>query len=155
MSNLVSLLWLVLLGTLIGAWLLLSRARERAAAEAERQCRRYGMQLLDDSVGLRALRLGKLDGRRILERGYGFEVSIDGDDRERGMLWISGHRLTGLKLPTVSLELADRRKPDPAPAQARPAALDASPEAIAEAIRAAGDKVVPLRRPGHDRPTRH
>lgn len=100
MGNLHDLLLLVILGAVIASWLKLSRAREIAVEEARRHCERNGLQLLDETVGLRSLRLRRGEQGRVLERGYGFEVSIDGDDRESGRLWMSGRRVTELILPT-------------------------------------------------------
>jgi hypothetical protein len=100
MGNLHDLLLLVVLGAVIASWLKLSRAREIAVEEARRHCERNGLQLLDETVGLRALRLRRGKRGRMLERGYGFEVSVDGDDRESGRLWMNGRRVTELVLPT-------------------------------------------------------
>lgn len=96
----IDLLWLVLMGALLVSWLKLMRARELATREVRRQCERHGLQLLDETVGLRALRIRAQDGIRTLERGYDFEVSIDGDDRESGRLWLRGDRVSGVSLPT-------------------------------------------------------
>ena len=99
----------LLLGLLaiVAGWLKLSRFRELAVAEARRQCERHGLQLLDETVGLRSIGLRRLDGMRVLERSYGFEVSIDGDDREPGRLWIAHGRLTGLSLPTIETRVPE------------------------------------------------
>jgi hypothetical protein len=98
---------LLLLASIIVAWLKLSRLREIATAEARRQCERHGLQLLDETVGLRSVRLRKLNGMRVLERCYAFEVSIDGDDREPGRLWMALGRLTGLSLPTIETRIPE------------------------------------------------
>ena len=111
MGNVNDLLVLLALIAAIGLWLKTSAARERATAEARLQCERYGLQLLDETVGLRALRLRRVDGWLRLERCYGFEVSIDGADRESGSLWMLGNHLTELRLPTVML--APRESPAP------------------------------------------
>lgn len=103
MGNVDDLLVLLALVATIALWLKLSRARERATAEARVQCARYGVQLLDETVGLRALRLRHAAGRFRLERCYGFEVSIDGADREQASLWMQGDVLSELRLPTVAL----------------------------------------------------
>lgn len=100
MGNLHDLLLLIVLGAVIASWLKLSRAREIAVEEARRHCERNGLQLLDETVGLRSLRLRRSEQGRVLERGYGFEVSVDGDDRESGRLWMSNRRVTELILPT-------------------------------------------------------
>ena len=94
------MLLLLALCALVTLWLKLSVARERAVHEARQQCTQHGLQLLDESVGLRALRLRRVNGLRRIERGYGFEVSIDGDDREPARLWMIGSELSGISLPT-------------------------------------------------------
>jgi hypothetical protein len=103
MSDLSNLLLLLLLGVVVALWLRLSVARERAVKEARQQCQQHGLQLLDETVGLRSVRLRRVNGLRLIERCYGFEVSIDGNDREPGRLWMIGNALTGLSLPTIEL----------------------------------------------------
>ena len=105
MSDLPDLILLLALLAIIGTWLKLSRAREQATQEARLQCRQHGLQLLDESVGLRGLRLRRGQRGLLLERCYTFEVSIDGDDREPGRLWMIGRSLTGLSLPTIQSHL--------------------------------------------------
>ncbi len=103
MSDLSNLLLLLTLGAIVGLWLKFSAARERAVQEARRQCQQHGLQLLDETVGLRAVRLRRVNGLRMIERCYGFEVSIDGHDREPGRLWMIGNTLSSLSLPTIEL----------------------------------------------------
>lgn len=103
MSDLSNLLLLLLLVSVVGLWLKLSVARERAVLEARRQCQQHGLQLLDETVGLRGVGLRRVHGQRRFERCYGFEVSIDGDDREPGRLWMIGTALSRLSLPTIAL----------------------------------------------------
>jgi hypothetical protein len=103
---------LLLLASLVIAWLKLSRLRELAVVEARRQCERHGLQLLDETVGLRSIRLRRLDGMRVIERCYGFEVSIDGDDREPAHLWLAHGRLTGLSLPTIETRIPEHSEAD-------------------------------------------
>jgi len=147
MGNVNDLLVLLALVAAIGLWLKLSAARERATAEARLQCERYGLQLLDETVGLRALRLRRAAGRRRLERCYGFEVSIDGADREQGLLWMLGNTLSELRLPTVvltppeSATMARIVDPESRPASARPG----EPAADRPGESAPGGNVIPLR----------
>jgi hypothetical protein len=101
MSQASDLVALLALASVAGAWLKATRARERAMDEARRQCAQHGLQLLDETVGLRSLRLRRVDGRRRLEFGYAFEVSVHGDDRLDGRLWMHGDRLAGLSLPSA------------------------------------------------------
>lgn len=103
MSDLSSLLLLLFLGTIVVTWLRLSVAREHAVLEARRQCSRHGLQLLDETVGLRAIRLRRVNGLRRIERCYGFEVSIDGADRAPGRVWMLDGVMTSLNLPTMEL----------------------------------------------------
>lgn len=133
MSDLSNLLLLLVLVAIVALWLKLSGARDRAVREARRLCLQHGLQLLDETVGLRALRLRRVNGLRMIERGYGFEVSVDGHDRETGRLWMIGNELTSVSLPTLE------RLP---------------PEAVAPTIRViehAGSNVVPLRPRPDDR----
>jgi hypothetical protein len=101
MSNVTDMLVLLALGAVIGTWMKLSSARELAVREARVQCRQHGVQLLDETVGLRRVRLRRVNGQRHLERCYGFEVSVDGHDRAPGRLWMIGRSLTSLSLPSV------------------------------------------------------
>ena len=139
MGNIDDLLVLLALVAVTGLWLKLSAARERAAAEARQQCERHGLQLLDETVGLRALRLRHVAGRRRLERCYGFEVSIDGADREQGSLWMLGDTLSELRLPTVVLT-----PPVPA-ATAKAVGRSVEPATNHPDEPASGGNVVPLR----------
>ncbi len=103
MSDLSNLLLLLALAAVVGLWLKLNVAREGAMREARQQCQQHGLQLLDETVGLRGLRLRRVNGLRMIERCYGFEVSIDGHDREPGRLWMIGNVLSSLSLPTIEL----------------------------------------------------
>ena len=124
MSDFSALVALLVLGATVGLWLKLSVARERAVCVARQQCRLHGLQLLDETVGLRALRLRRVNGLRRVERGYGFEVSIDGHDREPGRLWMIGDALTDLSLPVIEpLVAADRPDDNFAPASGKVVAL--------------------------------
>lgn len=149
MGNVNDLLVLLALIAVIGLWLKLSAARERAAAEAKLQCERYGLQLLDETVGLRALRLRRVAGRRRLERCYGFEVSIDGADREQGTLWMLGSTLSELRLPTVVLTPPESAAAAEMPAigmeSLRTTAAPVEPAADHPDESAPGSNVVPLR----------
>lgn len=107
MSQVSDLIALTALAALAGAWLKFTRARERAVDEARRQCSQHGLQLLDETVGLRSLRWRRVDGRRQLELGYVFEVSAHGDDRLDGRLWMHGDRLAGLSLPKADTPLPE------------------------------------------------
>ncbi|MEW9571137.1 DUF3301 domain-containing protein [Rhodanobacter sp. Si-c] len=144
MGNVNDLLVLLALIAVIGLWLKLSAAREHATTEARLQCARYGLQLLDETVGLRALRLRRVAGRRRLERCYGFEVSIDGADREQGSLWMRGSMLSELRLPTVVLTPSESLAQDRI-ADMEPRHAPAEPAADHHDEPAPGGNVIPLR----------
>jgi uncharacterized protein DUF3301 len=134
MGDLATLLLLLVLLAIAGSWLGLSRARDRAIQEARSRCQQHGLQLLDETVGLSGLRLRHVHGRRVLERRYSFEVSIDGNDREAGHLWMIGNLLSALILPTIELY---------------------TPEHSAQTPTIEGTNVVPFRRHYRDKDIRH
>ncbi len=141
MGNLHDLALLLGFGVLATTWMKLTRARELAVAAARHHCELHGLQLLDETVGLRSIRLRTVSGHRALERGYAFEVSVDGDDREQGRIWMQGRRVTGLSLPTVHWLAGapandDGLRTGPSPVMRRDA----------DRQHAAASNVIPLRR---------
>lgn len=116
MNQVSDLIALLALTAVVGLWFKSTRARERAVDEARQQCARHGLQLLDETVGLRGLRLRRHNGRRRLEVGYAFEVSVHGDDRLDGRLWMCADRLAALSLPSVAEPVADAVAEKPAQA---------------------------------------
>lgn len=107
MSDISNLLLLLVLAGVVGLWLKLSEARERAMHEARRLCQQHDLQLLDESVGLRRLRVRRVNGLRRVERCYAFDVSINGKDRQPGRLWMIGSAVTSVSLPTTEPPTAD------------------------------------------------
>ncbi|BBD80079.1 DUF3301 domain-containing protein [Aerosticca soli] len=99
MGNAFDFVLLLLVAGIAAAWLALTRMREHAGAEVRRQCRRRGLQLLDDSIGWRVVRLRRVQGRFHLACRYDFEVSMDGADRARGSLWMTAAGPAGITLP--------------------------------------------------------
>ena len=61
------LLGILLLAVLIVVWRDSMRARERAIEVSRAACRSYGLQLLDDTVALSQIRVGR-------KRGQGWQV---------------------------------------------------------------------------------
>ncbi len=81
-------------------WFAGRAAAETAAHLGRRACSRAGVQWLDQSVHLLAMRLSRgPDGWLGLERHYGFEYSNGGDDRHAGRLVLHGRRLRSLVGP--------------------------------------------------------
>lgn len=90
---------LLLIGVAIALWMNAMRARERAVIIVRHLCERANVQLLDQSVSLRGFRFTRIDGRLALRRRYGFEVSVDGNDRHRGHVDIKGDVAEHWSLP--------------------------------------------------------
>ncbi|KJV30950.1 DUF3301 domain-containing protein [Luteibacter yeojuensis] len=99
MNSVTDLFWLLGIAAIIASWYRLTRAREVAVRAATALCRRHGLQLLDQSVGLRAIRLQGVDGGRRLERCYSFEVSDDGQSRQPARIWMAGDDVASYALP--------------------------------------------------------
>jgi hypothetical protein len=86
------LLLLLTLG--VAFWFQSAGAREQARSTCKAICRRLGIQLLDDTVGLNRLRPGRNEqGRVCLVREYTFEYSPDGGARFPGLIRIRGGRM--------------------------------------------------------------
>lgn len=100
MGNAFDMLILLALGASVVLWMEFSVWRERAVRAARSLCQRYQVQLLDETVGLRRLRLRRVTGRLRVERCYDFEVSLDGSDRRPGQLWMIGQVVSHSTLPT-------------------------------------------------------
>lgn len=80
-------------------WLDSLRARERALAAGRSACRRYDVQLLDETVHCVRLRLGRNeDGQLRLRRTYTFEFSDTGDNRRQGAVVLLGAEVADLHL---------------------------------------------------------
>jgi len=100
-----SLLPLLLILAGAYAWQNALRARERARTLAHELCTRVGVQLLDQTVALRRLRLQRIPGRGLgVRRCYGFEFSRDGIDRWRGSLDLLEDEIAAYDIPGVELE---------------------------------------------------
>ncbi len=108
MFSLTNLLLLILAGVTAVYWwqsgLFKGRARELAAAH----CRQLGLQLLDQSMVITAIRpiLGR-GGRIEFRRTYQFEFSSTGDRRYHGQLVMQAMRLESIELEAYKLPDAD------------------------------------------------
>lgn len=101
---------LLLLAAAAWAWMDALDAREHAIRHGHALCQQAGVQLLDQSVSLKRLKIVRRDGMPTLLRRYGFEISLDGSDRRRGHLDLGGHRLESWSLP-VGEAASDVRPP--------------------------------------------
>jgi hypothetical protein len=80
----------------VGVWLDTLRQHDHALRAARHLCTNHQVQLLDHTVGLSALKLRRHDGHLTLERHYTFEVSVSGNDRQPGSLWLLHGHLAGV-----------------------------------------------------------
>lgn len=82
------------------AWQAGRAAAETAAYWGQRACAQAGVQWLDQSVHLLSFRLRRgADGWLGIERQFGFEYSIGGEDRHAGRVVLHGTRLVSLLGP--------------------------------------------------------
>ena len=95
--------WISLLVIAAAAWAWMDAldAREYAIRHGRALCQEAGVQLLDQTVSLKRVRIKRRDGLPAFVRRYDFEISLDGSDRHRGHLDLSGHRLESWSLPLV------------------------------------------------------
>ena len=86
-------------------WIDSLRARERALAAGRGACKRYGVQLLDETVQFAKLRLARDDeGRLRLRRTYTFEFSDTGDNRRHGAIVMLGADLQDMHFEPYKLQ---------------------------------------------------
>jgi hypothetical protein len=94
---------LVLAGAYL--WVDSLRAREHAVAAGRAACKRYDVQLLDETVSFTRLRIARDDeGRLRLRRTYTFEFSDTGNNRRNGAIVMLGARLEDLQLEPYPLQ---------------------------------------------------
>lgn len=93
------LLWFTLICLCLWYWWASQKVKEVALNAARKSCKEMSLQLLDESVGLRALWLKRDDnGQLRLWRRYVFEFSSTGEDRYLGKVIMLGLRITQIEL---------------------------------------------------------
>ena len=93
------LLWFTLICLCLWYWWSAQKVKEIALRAAQKNCKELSLQLLDESVGLRALWLKRDDnGQLRLWRRYLFEFSSTGEDRYTGKVIMLGLRITKVEL---------------------------------------------------------
>lgn len=99
MLSLIDVLALVLAGLLLNHWWRARDAKAFALLYAAQRCRQLDLQLLDQSIVLRKIRLQR-GHRGWLQwwREYGFEFSSTGHERYPGTLTMAGTQLLGIEL---------------------------------------------------------
>lgn len=84
-------------------WMDSLHARDAALDAARRACEAESVQLLDWTVAMKQIRLGRDDeGRRRFRRTYEFEFSDTGNNRIKGSLTLIGRQLLALSLPLLA-----------------------------------------------------
>lgn len=100
---LTDILWISLLGTVIGYFWQAQQVKELANRAAILQCQREGLQFLDGSVCLKRLSLSRDEsGRWRLWRQYQFDYSDDGMRRQAGQVIALGARIQGVLIEVSS-----------------------------------------------------
>lgn len=93
------LFWLTLVSLFCLHWWHAQKVKEIALKHTRRHCKELDLQLLDDSIGLRAFWLKRdEDGRLRFWRSYVFEFTATGDDRYKGRIVVLGRRVTNIEL---------------------------------------------------------
>ena len=104
------ILGLLLIAAVAWLWLDSLKSREIAVSATKAACNSEGLLLLDDTVAIQRLSVGR-DGESVLRirRLYAFEYSDTGNDRRAGSLVMLGSRVLviNLNLP----EVPDRSRP--------------------------------------------
>ena len=89
----------------IAFWIDSLRARERALDAGRGACKRYGVQLLDETVQFARLRFARNDeGRLRLRRTYTFEFTDNGNNRRHGAIVMLGAQLQDMQLEPYGLQ---------------------------------------------------
>ncbi|MFA4969463.1 MAG: DUF3301 domain-containing protein [Sulfuritalea sp.] len=97
------LLGLMLLAATGWLWLDSLKAREAAVAAAKAACHAENLLLLDDTVAIQRISLGRDgDGAMRVRRTYDFEYSDTGNDRSAGSIALLGSRVL-----VINLNLSD------------------------------------------------
>jgi hypothetical protein len=93
------LILVVLLVALAWLWLDSLNVREAAVKAARAACESEGLMLLDDTVAIASVKLGRdADGHLKLQRAYDFEYSDTGDNRRSGSVMLLGRRVVLLNV---------------------------------------------------------
>lgn len=92
--ELIDLFWLMLIAGVVLFWYRGLAVRERALVAVRRHCDEMNLQLLDQTVALRSLWIGRnTAGRLSLRRRYGFEFTSTGDERYQGQISFLGNKV--------------------------------------------------------------
>lgn len=92
--------WCVGIGALVLLWWHGRGIKDAALRATRRHCNELDLQLLDESLVLRSLRVARDErGMLRLRRRYSFEFSATGDERYSGTTLLLGRRVKRIELP--------------------------------------------------------
>lgn len=81
------------------------RLQENAYRQVQTRCEKEGVQLLDATIYLARIRVGRgHNGRWVIKRNFRFEFTVTGAERYPGLAQLSGKRI-------VSIDMAPHRMP--------------------------------------------
>jgi len=85
-------------------WRHAQQVKEIAFAATRRQCRLYGVQMLDDYIALNRCTLARdKAGKMRLQRRFTFEFSATGEDRYQGSCVMMGTDVAAIEMPAYRL----------------------------------------------------
>lgn len=94
-----SLIAILVIAGIVWFWAHSLWIRERVLRQCARTCKQMNVQLLDQTVALSRLALGRdPQGRLSLRRWYVFEFSTDGGDRCKGCVGLLGSRIECVRM---------------------------------------------------------
>lgn len=98
-AHLINLLLFGMFAAALSLWWNTLGVKPIALRAAQRHCEEMGVQLLDESIVLRKIRL-KRDGQGAMRgwRSFSFEFSTTGDIRYRGKVELLGKRVINIQL---------------------------------------------------------
>jgi hypothetical protein len=97
------ILVIILVGSLGLYWLAAMRCKEIAVVVARRECNRYDVQLLDQTVHQAKLSMSRDDSYQWrVWREYRFEYTNNGDTRSRGLVTMLGQKTVRVDMETFN-----------------------------------------------------
>ncbi|MFN4291578.1 MAG: DUF3301 domain-containing protein [Pseudomonadota bacterium] len=99
------ILFFALLGAAAWFWWHSMQARENARQAAKRECERYGLTLIDDTVERVHLGFGRAHGGgTTVVRVYQFEFTPNGARRYKGLIRMRGTSVEDVKMEPYSVD---------------------------------------------------
>lgn len=99
------LLFLALLAGVAWFWWHSMQARETARQAARRECERFGLTLIDDTVERIHIGLGRaMRGGTTIMRIYEFEFTPNGARRYKGLIRMRGTHVEDIKMEPYAVE---------------------------------------------------